>query len=292
MPQQQLKWIYLIVLSLVWGSSFILIKRGLIGLSPLQLGALRISFAALFLVIVGMKHLPKITVREWKWLAVSGFLGTFFPAFCFAYAETEIDSSIVGVLNSTTPIMALIFAVTVFRVPFYKNQVIGVGIGVIGSMGLILSGASINPEQNYFFTLLVLGASACYALNINIIKRYLQEVDPMKISVGNFVVIGIPSVIILWFTGFFETDFLSTPEVKTSVIYISILAIVGTAIALVVFNKLIQISDPVFASSVTYLIPVVAFLWGFVDGERFSVLQVISMAVILLGVFIVNRKKR
>lgn len=290
--QQHLKWFYLVLLSLIWGSSFILIKKGLIGLSPLQLGALRISFAAIFLLAIGFKNLFSITWVQWKWMIVSGFLGTFFPAFCFAFAETEIDSSIVSILNSTTPIMALILGVAVFRVPFNRFQVIGVVVGILGSLGLIMSGASIKPEQNYIYTLLVIGASAFYALNINIIKRYLQEVSPIKIAVGNFASIAIPAMFILVFTDFFEIENLNKAEVQSSLVYLFILGVVGTAIALIIFNKLIQISDPVFASSVTYLIPVVAFMWGFWDGERFSLLQVISAGVILFGVLIVNKKRR
>lgn len=291
MPLKNIKWIYLILLSLVWGSSFILIKKGLVGLSPLELGSFRIIFAALFLVMVGFKSLLKINRSQWRWIFLSAFLGSFFPVYLFAFAETEIDSAIASILNSTTPLMTLIFGILFFRIVFTQNKALGVIIGLLGTLGLIFSGAQVNPDQNYFYSGLVIVASACYAINVNIIKRYMHDISALGITTGNFLVLLIPSVIILYYTGFSVSEVAINPVLSLSLLYVLILGVVGTGIAMIIFNKLIQISDPVFSTSVTYTIPLVALGWGFLDGEVFSYLQLISALVILLGVFLVNRSK-
>ncbi|HSJ12747.1 MAG TPA: DMT family transporter [Gillisia sp.] len=291
MPIQKLKWIYLILLSLVWGSSFILIKKGLIGLDALQLGSFRIIFAAVFLILVGFKSLLKITGKQWKLIVISGFLGSFFPVYLFAFAETEIDSAVASILNATTPLMTLIFGVIFFRIVFTQNKLIGVGLGLAGTLGLIFSGAQVNPDQNYFYSGLVIIAAFCYAVNVNIIKRYMHDISALGIAAGNFLVLLVPALLILYFTGFSMESISSNPKVSLSLTYVLILGVVGTGIALIIFNKLIQISDPVFSSSVTYTIPVIGLAWGLLDGEVFTWQQLISTVVILLGVFIVNRNK-
>ncbi len=291
MKSTNLKWVYLVVLSLVWGSSFILIKKSLVGLTPLQLGALRTLFAAIFLFLIGLRTIKTIRRNEWKWIIISGFLGTFIPAFLFAFAETEIDSGIASILNSTTPLITLILGAIIFSIGFHRNQLIGVVIGLIGCLGLIWEGASVNPDQNYWYATLVLCASVCYAINVNIIKRYMQQISPLAIANGNFIVLVIPSLIVLYFSDFFDTKVLENPAVHTSLMYISILAIVGTGIAKVLFNKLVQISTPVFASSVTYTIPVVALIWGLLDGEKFTFYQIMATGIIILGVYLSNRNK-
>lgn len=291
MPLKNLKWIYLILLSLVWGSSFILIKKGLIGLTPLQLGSFRIIFAALFLILVGSKSILKLKKEQWKWIIISGFLGSFFPAYLFAFAETEVDSAVASILNATTPLMTLIFGVLFFRMLFTQNKIVGVIVGLLGALGLILSGAQVNPDQNYLYSFLIIIAAGCYAMNVNIIKKYMYDISALGIAAGNFLVLLIPAFVVLLLTNFSFADITVDPQVKLSILFVLILGVVGTGIALIIFNKLIQISDPVFSSSVTYTIPVVGLGWGILDGEVFSVLQLASTLVILLGVFIVNRSR-
>ncbi|WP_170106633.1 DMT family transporter [Christiangramia gaetbulicola] len=290
MPLKNLKWIYLIILSVVWGSSFILIKKALIGLTAMQVGSFRIIFAALFLILVGFKSISRLSLRQWKWIILSGFLGSFFPVYLFAYAETEIDSAIASILNATTPLLTLIFGALFFRAVFSQNKITGVVVGLLGTAGLILSGASINPDQNYMYSLLVIMAAACYAMNVNILKTRMSDISPLGIAAGNFSVLLIPALILLYSTGFFELPIYSS-ELELSIIYVAILGIIGTGVAMIIFNKLVQISDPVFTTSVTYTIPVVALGWGIMDGEVFSFWQLVSALVILIGVFIVNRSK-
>lgn len=284
MESKQLKWVYLMVLALVWGSSFILIKKGLIGLTALQLGSLRIIFAAVFLLLIGFKSLAKISKEKWKYIALTSMFGTFIPAYLFAIAQTEIDSSVSSILNSLTPLNTLILGALVFGLQFKRNQIFGILIGLIGSALLILNGAIHHPEQNYYYAILVLIASICYAVNVNLIKKYLHDLSPVSITTGNFMVLFFPAFIILFFSGFFEV--VHDVKVQESVLFIMILGVVGTGIANILFFKLIQMSSPVFATSVTYLIPVVAFCWGLLDNEMLTPVQFFGAFIILIGVYL------
>ncbi|MDR6845446.1 drug/metabolite transporter (DMT)-like permease [Flavobacterium granuli] len=285
---KQLKWIYLLVLSLIWGSSFILIKKGLIGLTAFQLGSLRIIFAALFLLLIGFKSLLKIPHHQWKYIALTSLFGTFVPAYLFAIAETQIDSSITAILNSLTPLNTLILGAAFFGITFRRSQIWGVIIGLLGSMLLVFNGAVNHPEQNYYYAILVLIASICYAVNVNLIKRYLSDLTPLSITTGNFLILLFPALGILFFSDFF--DVIHVEKVQHSLWFILILGVVGTGIANVIFFKLIQASSPVFATSVTYLIPIVAFFWGLLDNEVLTFVQCIGAFVILVGVYLSAKK--
>lgn len=291
MFQEHKKWLFLFLLALIWGSSFILIKKGLVGFTPLQLGSLRIIITALILFFAGFKSLKSLPKNTLKWIAVSGLLGTFFPAFLFAYAETEIDSAIASILNSIVPINTIVFGFLAFKIFTSRRQVFGVAIGFLGTLLLITNGASINPDQNYWYAFLVIIATIMYAFNINIIKRHLQNVPPIAIAVGNFVVIIIPAFIVLLFSGFFNSRVIQGPDFTMSLFYIFLLSLFGTAIAKVLFNNLVQISTPVFASSVTYIMPIVAVTWGVLDGETFGLWQGVATIIILFGVYLANSKR-
>ena len=282
------KWLFLIILSLIWGSSFILIKKSLIGLSPIQLGALRIVISGLILFTAGFSRLQKLSKRTLKWIAVTGFLGTFFPAFLFAYAITEIDSAVASILNSLVPLNTILIGFIIFQIFSSRRQIIGVIIGLIGTIILIGNGATINPQQNYWFTLLVIVGTINYALSVNIIKRHLQNVPALTIAVGNFVAIIIPAFIVLILDGFFTSEVIQSSNLKLALFYVVLLSIFGTALAKIMFNKLVQISTPVFASSVTYLMPIVAVMWGVLDGELFSLWQALATIFILFGVYLAN----
>ena len=290
MNHQQQKWLYLSLLSLVWGSSFILMKKALIGVSPMQLGALRMIITALFLLLIGFKRLHKIQRKQWRYIAYTAFLGTFLPGFLFAYAVQVIDSAIVAILNSFTPFNTLVFGALFFGFAFKKQQFIGILIGLAGTLILILEGAVLNPDQNYWFALLIIIASVGYAFNVNIVKKHLQDIDALAITTGNFLLLLLPAIIVLACTDFF-TEFKASETGIEALGYVAILSIVGTGIAKTIFNKLVQISNPVFSSSVTYLIPIVAILWGVFDNEKLSWVQFLAGFVILFGVYLVNKKK-
>jgi drug/metabolite transporter (DMT)-like permease len=288
MDAKQLKWFYLLLLSLIWGSSFILIKRGLVGLTAIQVGSLRIIFAGLFLLIVGFSSLKKISLRQWKFVALTSFFGTFIPAFFFAIAETQVDSSIVAILNSLTPLNTLVLGIIFFGIQFQKRQVLGVFIGLVGCLLLVLNGESNSTGQNYYYLILVVIATLCYAINVNLIKKYLPDLNSLSITTGNFAVLFLPALLILSTTGFTQKIHLETTQY--SILFVMILGILGTGIANVLFFRLIQMSSPVFATSVTYLIPVVAFFWGLLDNEMLTPIQFFGAFVILIGVYLSAKK--
>jgi len=290
MNNQQKKWLYLVLLSLVWGSSFILMKKGLIGLTPVQLGALRILIAGFFLLIVGFKSLKEIKKRHYKYILYTALLGTFFPVFLFAFAVSNIDSSITAILNSLTPFNTFIVGVFAFGFSFKKQQFLGIIIGLIGTVLLILKGADLNPDQNYWFSILVVIGSVGYAFNVNIVKKHLHDISALSIVAGNFLLLVIPAFIVLLCTDFFNT-FEFTETKTTALGYIIILSILGTGVAKVFYNKMVHLASPIFASSVTYLIPIVAVFWGIIDGEKLDLLQLFAAVIIMLGVYLVNKKK-
>jgi len=288
MIPKQLKWFYLITLALIWGSSFILIKRGLVSLTPLQVGSLRIIFASVFLLLIGFKSLTKIPQQQWKYIALTATLGTFIPVFLFALAQTQIDSSVSAILNSLTPLNTMVLGALAFGLNFRRPQVFGVFIGLIGTILLIVNGAIHHPEQNYYYAILVIISSICYATNVNLIKKYLSDLSPLSITTGNFLVLLFPAFLVLFFSDFFEV--MANENVQHSVWFVLVLGVVGTGIANIIFFKTIQISSPVFATSVTYLIPIVAFSWGLFDGEMFSPVQFLGALIILVGVYLSAKK--
>ena len=285
------KWIYLIALSLIWGSSFILIKKSLIGLPPLQVGSLRIVFSSIMIFLIAFNKIKTIQKDKWRWIAVSAVIGTFFPAFLFAFAETQIDSAVAAILNSLVPMNTVLIGLAVFKISTTKTQSVGVIIGFIGTSVLIISGSDLNPDQNYLYSGLVIICSILYATNVNLIKKYLYDVNAVAIAAGQFFVIFVPSIIVLVYSGFFDLEFRNNDLLYDSLLYVLLLSFFGTAMAKILFNKLIQISSPVFASSVTYSMLIISVLWGILDGELFNINQAVATILIIIGVYLSNKKK-
>jgi len=202
-----------------------------------------------------------------------------------------LDSGVTSMLNSLTPLHTVVFGMLFFGVMVSKRQLLGVFIGLIGALVLIITGANFHQSQNYLFSIFVLFATIGYGLNVNMIKRYLNDVNALAIVTGNFVIITIPALIILFFTGFF-TDVWHNEAMQIAVGYVALLSLFGTAIAKVIYNRLVQISSPVFASSVTYTMPIVAIFWGVFAGEKLSVYQLLGGLIILVGVYLVNKAKK
>ena len=285
------KWFYLAALSFIWGSSFILIKKGLVGLTAIELGSIRIIISAFVLIPFTFNRLKEITFKQWKWITISAFVGSFFPAFLFAFAEQEIDSSVASILNSIVPLNTIIIGLVLFGIKSTKRQIIGVLLGFFGAYQLIISGINLNPDQNYFYSGLVIVCSFLYAFNVNIIKKYLQELSAVAIATGHFIVILIPSIIVLLLSDF-NFEKLQNPQTQTSLFYVTLLAIFGTTLAKILFNKLINISSAVFASSVTYSMLIVSIFWGVMDGEKFSINQLFATIIIVIGILLTNKKSK
>ena len=289
MENNNSKWYLLAFLGCVWGSSFILMQMGLKGVNSIQLGSLRILFAAIFLIAIGFKEIPKIPLHKWKYIALTSVFGTFMPVFLFALALSKIDGSISSILNSLTPLNTLLVGIFFFGMGVQRRQVFGVIIGFVGCVLLVLFGKGENTTENYYYALLIMLASLSYGINVNFIKKYLSDLKPLTISAGNFLVMFIPALIVLYFSGFFEI--IDQEKVQTSLFFIAILGVVGTGFSNILFFRLIQLSSPVFASSVTYIIPVVAIMLGyFFMGETLTLLQAFGAFVVLIGVYFSSRK--
>lgn len=284
------KWGTLVILSLIWGSSYILIKKGLTGLTPIQLGSLRVIVTTIIMAPIGYQKIKHIPRQNMKWVALSAFVGSFFPAYLFAFAETEISSSITAVMVSLTPLFTLLISVFVFGEELLKKQVFGVFIGFTGIIVLI-NNELFSSSFNILYIMFIVLAAFCYAVNANVLKYKLSNIPALGIVFMSFLFMFIPAFIILCFSDFPFSDFTSDPLIIESIIYIVILAVFGTAIAKVLYIKLLAISTPVFSVSTTYLMPVVAIFWGLLDGEEFKLTQFIGTAIILLGVYLVTKKK-
>lgn len=285
------RWFLLIVIALTWGSSFILIKKSLLVFSPYQIGAFRVAVSGLILGYIGFPALRKMSRNTLFWVALTGFFGNFLPMYLFPIAQTRVSSSLAGILDSLVPVFVLVLGFFLFGIKSKWLQVLGAVIGFAGAALLMYFSEATSEESKLGYAMLVVLATAFYALAALIIKQKLQHVPSLKLSGAVFSVWMIPSLLILIFSGFF-TDLQDTPETWESLGYLSILTVMGTAIAMILYYKLIQNTTPVFASSVTYLLPLVAVGWGLLDGESFSIWYVIGGLLILWGIYLIREKKK
>jgi drug/metabolite transporter (DMT)-like permease len=285
-------WIIVALLALTWGSSFYLMKKSLVGLLPFQVAALRISITAIALLPFTILNFRKIERSKIKYIVLSGLMGSGIPAFFFATAQMHLNSSLAGVLNSLTPVWALFLGIVFFKMKTSAQQIIGILLGFFGAASLVVFGHhnnSLNSELQY--ALLIVIATFCYGMNLNILRTYLGGISPTSIASLSFFFIGIPAIIYL--VGF--SDLLerihTNPKTLPSLGYISILGIVGTATASIVFYYLVQKTSTLFGAVTTYFIPVVAVGWGFYDNEPITYIHFIGLGLILFGVWMVTRKK-
>jgi drug/metabolite transporter (DMT)-like permease len=285
-----LSWILLITLAVIWGSSFILIKKGLVSFSPLQVGTLRISFAFLVMLPFAVKSLTTTFKQYWKKILVIGFFSNLFPAYLFATAETGISSSLAGILNALTPIMTFLAGVFFFSTNIKILQVVGLLVGFVGSFALSFINSVGGLGEFNHYALFVVLATMMYGFSGNFIKKYLFGIHPVTLTALAMFTVGPLSIIIL-----LSSDFIVRLSIDDSAMvslgYIFLLGAIGTAFALVLFNRLIQRTTAVFASSVTYLIPITAVVWGVLDGENFFVLHIFGMGFIIMGIYLINKRK-
>lgn len=280
----------LVALSLIWGTSFILIKKSLAAFSPAQVSCLRMSISALaFLPVLAFKH------RHMDWsklpfLLVVGLTGSGIPAFLFSTAQLHISSAMAGILNSLTPLFTFLLGVLFFKVAFGLYRLLGVLLGLLGAVLLIaLANSSDLSSGNAIYGLLIVLSSVCYAISTNVIGRYLQNMNALLISSASFGLVAIPLSIYLFAGTDFLTRMETVPQAWSSLGYVFILSMMGTVAATIVFFRLVQQTSPVFGSMVAYLMPLVALGWGLADGERIGWPHVIGMTFILSGVYLSRR---
>lgn len=289
MNSKAINWVIFISLSFIWGSSFILMKEGLLHLSAYQVASLRIISSGIILSPVAYKSFKIIPANKIFIIFMSGVLGSLLPAYLFCIAEQEIDSALAGVLNSLTPIFVIIVGALFFQTRTSSNQIIGIIIAFIGSILLFLSQPGFSTDSNAFYVLLVVLATLMYGVNVNMVHRHLHHIPSLNIVSVALLLCAIPALIVLYFTGYFDLD-LTAKGILIATGYSIILGVAGTAIASIIFYMLLKRAGAVFASMVTYVIPLVAMIWGVVYGEEVGWKQFLSLLVILLGVWVVNKK--
>ncbi|MDG1901834.1 MAG: DMT family transporter [Bacteroidales bacterium] len=286
-----ISWIILIALAIVWGSSFILIKKSLLYFTASEVGLLRITITFLFLLPIALKNISKVNKKHKYYLVIAGVIGSFIPSFMFAIAQTEINSSLTGILNSLTPLFTLLLGLFFFKLKVNRYNMLGIVLGLIGALGLIYASAGGKGFIiNIKYSSLIMIATICYAFNVNFIKSYLKEVDSLTITSLTFFYVGLPTLLYVLIFSDIPTKIINEDKVLIGMGYVSTLAILGTGIALIAFNKLIKISSPIFASSVTYMIPVIAIIWGIIDNEIFKLIYIFWFLILILGVLLVNLK--
>lgn len=283
------QWFLLIFLSLIWGSSFILMKRGLESYSDMQVGSMRIFFSFVLLVPFAIKRFKKIKKRHLKSLLIVGFIGNFFPALLFSTAQTEISSSLAGMLNSSFPIFALVIGALIYKIKTEKSKTWGIFIGMIGAVGLVVGKAENVFAGNNWFAGLVLIANLFYAISLNEIKYKLADLDGVTVTIFAFCITGPVAGIYMLFSDY--STALARPDYLENLGYVFLLALLSSAVAVALFYHLLNYVDTVFAATVAYIIPIFAIMWGVIDGESISILQILFMVVILSGVYIINKSK-
>lgn len=285
-------WAVLLCLSLIWGSSFILIKKSLLAFTANEVGAVRIGIsflAVLPILFARWKH------QRWKLIPIFmivGFTGNFLPALLFANAEVKVDSGIAGVLNSLTPLFTIIIAWIFFRRKFRVPEALGITFGFVGAACLILYTGDTTNMEHITYGLLIVIATICYGLSVNVVNEKLGSVNPIDITVMSFTSVGL----FAWLYLFGWTDIIDHatqhPDRVISIASVSFLALIGTVVSTIIFYKLVQETDAIFGSLVAYLIPIVALIWGVVDGEILLISHFIGFGLILLGIYLVKQKSK
>ena len=271
------KWILLLILSIIWGSSFILIKKSLVGLTPLQVGSLRIIFTATVISIYSYSSLKEIPNKSWKWIVLTAYVGTFFPVYLVSFGQTEIESGLASIITTLTPINTLIIGIIFFSLTFTIKQVVGLVIAFFGGILLLYNGG-VSPDYNIYFSIFIFFTTVGYGASVNLIKTYLTEIPPSAVTAGIFLSILPPAVLTLFYSDFFTLSFNQTNTYE-SIIFVFLLALFSSAIAQTLFNKFVKLASPLFASAVTYLMPIVAIFWGVIDGEILTPKQYVASII-------------
>jgi len=284
------QWLAMLSLALIWGSSFILMKKGLVAFSFTQVAAIRVFFGFVLLVPLIYKHFGKINKANLKNISIVGYAGIFFPAFLFALAQTHISSALAGMLNSSATLFALIVGILFYKNKPTLNQVAGVIIGFIGALALITGGDFNAIFGTNSYALYVIIATIGYGINVNEVKFKLANMNGIQITSLSFLTVGPVAGVILLFTDLGAAW--ESPYFWQSLAAVLALSAFGSVLSLFMFNNLIRYTNALFASSVTYIIPFFAILWGISDGETVNLVQILGIIIVLMGVYMVNRRQR
>lgn len=288
MDNRWMNWGIFLLLSLTWGSSFILMKLGLEAFTPYQVASIRMISGGLAMLPFFFRYIRETPKGKIPIIILSGLLGNGIPAYLFCIAETKIDSSLAGMLNSFTPVFALLFGLVIFRATVTKRQLGGLAIGFVGVICLFLA-KGIDTNAYWYYGFFVVVATACYGLNIVLVHHYLKgfaSLQLVAISLFFMMLFASPVLLLSNFHTVFNGDSTAWVSLGASMA----LGILGTSVASILFYQLIRSAGAIFASMVTYGLPIVAIGWGLAAGELVNMLQVLCLVLIMGGVYMVNRK--
>ena len=278
----------LIILAVIWGSSYILMKRGLDSFSAIQVSMLRILFAFVALLPFLPKAIKNFNKTDIKYALLVAVLGSGLPSYLYPLAITKVDSSVTGIINTLTPLFTMLFGWAFFQFKPTIFKILGIIVALSGATILVVKntdGASFTVDG---FAMLAVLATVCYGFSSNVLKSKLNHVKAAQLTSLTFALIGPFALIILFATNFVEV-LRTDPKAWISLMYIGILGVIGTALALVLFNYLIKRTDALYASSVTFLMPIIAMFWGFLDHEKIGFSHLLGLFLVLIGVFLINR---
>lgn len=286
------KFFLLLIISITWGSSFILIKKTLPVFDPYQIGAFRAGLSGLLLAFIGFPAMRRMTRKDIFWIALSGLFGNFLVVFIFPFAQREVSSSLAGIINALDPVFTLILGAILFGIRSKAIQYIGAIIGFGGALVLIYTSGSESSQSHYFYILLLIIGAALYAVSALIVEKKLAHIKSKELASSIYTIWMFPSLTILGFSGFFtEIDYTQT-ETLESLWALVFLTVVSTTLVMFLFFKLVQETSAVFASTISLLTPVVAVLWGILDGEKFTFWYALGGVLILIGVYFIREKKK
>ncbi|NCW11646.1 MAG: DMT family transporter [Chitinophagia bacterium] len=292
MNKKLIDWGIFILLSIIWGSSFLLMKIGMkegsVQLSPYQVASLRMIFAGLVLVPFAFKAFQQIPKEKLGIVILSGVIGNFIPAYLFCIAETKIDSALAGILNSLTPLFTILVGIIFFKIPSNGQKILGVLLGLIGLCLSVIAGKTLHFE-NFSYSFFIMLATICYGLNVNMVGKNMQNISAINIASIAFSFSIIPGLVILYYTGYFHYDF-NSGEILQATLAGGTLGVINTSLASILFYMLVKRSGIIFASTVTYAIPFVSLAMGLLYHEAIHPLRIVGLAIILIGVYIVNKR--
>ena len=289
MSKNSINWLLFIVLSLIWGSSFILMKLGLQQLSSYQVAALRILSSGAILLPITVKYIRRIPAKKLLLVFLSGTLGSLLPAFLFCLAEEKIDSALAGTLNALTPVFVIITGVIFFNAKIASNKITGILIALTGCILLLFSKSLLQTNPHFSSLLLVILATILYGFNVNMVSKNLLHIPSLQIAAVALSLNALPALMVLILTGYFSMPLYSN-AILTATGASILLGLMGTAIATIIFYVLVKRAGIIFATMVTYGIPFVAIAWGIFYGEIFGWRQFFCLIIILAGVYYTHKK--
>lgn len=281
-----LKWFYLLLLSLIWGSSFILIKKGLTGFGYFEAATIRLMSAGLVFLPFGIGNFKKIPREKLGFVALTALLGMFLPAYLFCMAQVKVQSAVAAMLNGLTPVLTFVFSILIFKIRYKTNQILGLLLGLVCAILLAVERSNSAITFNLHAGLIII-ATLFYGYNINMIKQRLSDIPAFVMSTVTVSFAGLLAFLLAFLPNL--SNYHPSQIQWMPLVALMTLGIFGTAIAQLFQYKLIKETSALFASSTTYIIPVVAVCWGMLDGEQFHLIHALSIAGILAAVVLIRK---